>query len=230
VITVAEILDQYYYNGNNALQVSGLQPDTVYLGYIYALDVHTGEVVKCFTFPDFAQTALFSTVVAPKVELVGYYSGDDENGTIFNDAAATKGKAITVVKYTDLEGVRTLFTTMVEGDCSNVVNMSDGELWQLTQGYWKTCKTNEPYSFYLAEWNEVQTALCYATDNNGMLSAMNRLYTCPTAENKSDITELQELVDELNNATRSVAMTFQLPMSLVVDNEGATGVMITPVE
>lgn len=230
VITVAEILDQYYYNGNNALQVSGLQPDTVYLGYIYALDVHTGEVVKCFTFPDFAQTALFSTVVAPKVELVGYYSGDDENGTIFNDAAATKGKAITVVKYTGLEGVRTLFTTMVEGDCSNAVNMSDGELWQLTQGYWKTCKTSEPYSFYLAEWNEVQTALCYATDNNGMLSAMNRLYTCPTAENKSDITELQELVDELNNATRSVAMTFQLPKSLVVDNEGATGVMITPVE
>ena len=212
-ITVAEILDQYYYNGNSTLQVTGLQPDTEYLGYIYALDVHTGEVVKCFTFPAFAHTSTFSTIVAPKVELVGYYSGDDENGTIFNDAAATKGKAITVVKYTGLEDVRTLFTTMVEGDCSNIAAVSDGELWQLTQGYWNTCKTSEPYSFYLADWNVTQTALCYATDNNGMLSAMSRLYTCPTAENKSDIAEFQELVNGVNSSSQSA---YVMPESIVI--------------
>jgi hypothetical protein len=229
-ITIAEILDQYYYNGNATLQVSGLQPDSEYLGYIYALDVHSGEVVKCFTFPAFARTAEFSTI-APKVELVGYYSGDDEAGTVFDDANATKGRAITVVKYTDIEDVRTLFTTMVDGDCSNAAAVSDGELWQLTQGYWKTCKTSEPYSFYLADWNVVKTALCYATDNNGMLSPMSRLYTCPTAENKSDIAELQELVNEINNGTRGTdAVELLLPKSVVVDDAPASRVTITPVE
>ena len=211
-ITIAELLDQYYYNGNATLQVSGLQPDTEYLGYIYALDVHTGHVVKCFTFPAFAATSHFSTI-APKVELIGYYSGDDENGAIFGDANATKGKAITVVKYTDLEDVRTLFTTMVEGDCSTPVMMSDGDLWTLTSGYWKTTKTSEPYSFYLADWNVVQTALCYATDNSGMLSQMSRLYTCPTAENKGDIADLKALVDELNAKSSS---SFAMPSSVVV--------------
>lgn len=214
-ITIAELLDQYYYNGDSTLQVNGLQPDTEYLGYIFALDVHTGEVVKCFTFPAFAHTATFSQI-APQVELVGYYSGDDEAGAIFKDASATKGKAITVVRYTGLEDVRTLFTTMVDGDCSSAVAMSDGELWQLTQGYWNTCKTSEPYSFYLAEWNVVQTALCYATDNNGMLSPMSRLYTCPTAENKGDIEELKALVESLNSDTRAWGMELQLAKSLVV--------------
>jgi hypothetical protein len=229
-ITIAELLDQYYYNGNATLQVSGLQPGSEYLGYIYALDVHSGEVVKCFTFPAFAHTAEFSTI-APKVELVGYYSGDDEAGTVFDDANATKGRAITVVKYTDIEDVRTLFTTMVDGDCSNAAAVSDGELWQLTQGYWKTCKTSEPYSFYLADWNVVKTALCYATDNNGMLSPMSRLYTCPTAENKSDIAELQELVNEINNGTRgTAAVELLLPKSVVVDDAPASRVTITPVE
>lgn len=221
-ITVAEILDQYYYNGNATLQVSGLQPDTEYLGYIYALDVHTGKVVKCFTFPAFARTSTFSSV-APQIELVGYYSGDDENGSVFNNAEATKGKAITVVKYTNLVDIRTLFTTMVEGDCSNAVSISDGELWQLTSGYWETCKTSEPYTFYLVDWNVVQTALCYATDNNGQLSAMSRLYTCPTAENKGNIEELQRLVAELNAGSASA---FAVPQSLVFGEAQKSGVTI----
>ena len=144
-----------------------------------------------------------------------------------DDAAATKGKAITVVRYTGLDDVRTLFTTMVEGDCSNAAAMTDGELWQLTQGYWNTCTIKKPYSFYLVDWNVVQTALCYATDNNGMLSAMNRLYTCPTAENKGDIEELKALVAELNADNKS---SFALPESLVFDDAAKRSVTIKPLE
>jgi hypothetical protein len=212
-ITVAELLDQYYYNGNSTLQVSGLQPDTEYMGYIYALDVHTGEVVKCFTFPAFAHTDTFSSI-QPQVELVGYYSGDDENGTIFNNASATRGRAITVVKYTNLDDVRSLFSTMVEGDCSNAAAVSDGELWQITAGYWAKCSISQPYSFYLTDWNLEQTALCYATDNSGKLSPISRLYTCPTAENKGNIEELKALVDELN---ASQASAFAPMSSIVID-------------
>jgi hypothetical protein len=226
-ITVAEILDQYYYNGNSTLQVSGLESETEYMAYIYALDVHSGEVVKCFTFPAFAHTSTFSTIT-PTIELVGYFSGDDENGTIFNNAAATKGRAITVVKYGNLEDVRSLFTTMLEGDYSNAAAHSDGELWQLASGYWNKGSLSAPYDFYLADWNVVQTALCYATDNNGQLSAIKRLYTCPTAENKSDIAILKEITDALN--TRSSAPSLLLPESVVIGNTLPSRPVIKPIE
>ena len=229
-ITVAEILDQYYYNGNATLSVSGLMLDTEYMGYIYALDVHTGDVLKSFTFPAFAHTSQLSSVM-PQVELFGYFSGDDEGGAIFDDASATKGRAITVVKYTNLDNIRTLFTTMVEGDCSNAVTTSDAELWTLTSGYWQTCRVAQPYSFYLVDWNVVQTALCYATDNSGMIGAISRLYTCPTAENKGNIDDLKALVDELDgDSTRCGGVEFQLPESVVVGDTAPSRAVIKPLE
>lgn len=195
-ITVCEVLDQYYFNGNNSVKVGGLRPDTEIMAYIYALDVHTGEVAKSYTFENVARTATLGEA-NPSIELVGYFSGDEEAGSLFGDANATRGKAITVVKYNDLEDVRTLFTTMVEGDCTNSSAYSDVELWGITDGYWKSCKVSSPYTFYLVDWNVEQTALAYATDNTGKMGAMARLYTMPTAENKGDIAILKELVASL---------------------------------
>lgn len=212
-ITVAEILDQYYYNGNTSVGVSGLTPDMEIMAYIYALDVHTGHVVKTFTFDAVARTESLS-MERPAVELVGYYSGDDEAGTIFDDAAITKGKAITVVKYSNIENVRTLFTTMVEGDCSNPNSYSDTELWSLTTGYWKTCPKGQPYSFYLVDWNVDETALCYARDTEGMMTPMGRLCTRPQADNKSNIEELRTLYLGLKAEKSSVA----LPASVVIED------------
>ena len=195
-ITICEVLDQYYYNGSCSVQVSGLQPDTEIMAYIFALDVHTGKVAKAYTFENVARTDTLG-VANPTIELVGYFSGDEEAGAIFGDAAATKGKAITVVKYNGLDNVRTLFTTMVEGDCSNTSLYTDSELWRIAEGYWKTCKVSSPYTFYLVDWNVEQTALVYATDNSGKAGNIARLYTMPTAENKGDIEYLKSLVSTL---------------------------------
>ena len=225
VITVAEILDQYYYNGGSTLQVSGLLPDTEYMGYIFALDVRTGKVVKSFSFPAIARTSQLSDVAQPQVELVGYFSGDEEAGKVFDDAAATRGRVITVVKYTNLEGVRTLFSMISPGDVSNPLNTPDAELWGLASGYWKTVNTEQPYSYYLTDWNEVYTALCYATDTSGVVGPMNRLYTCATADNKSDIQELIDLTNEQNTARKS---DFSLPESLVFGEAQKSGVTIKP--
>ena len=196
------MLDQYYYNGSCSVKVSGLLPDTEIMTYIFALDVRTGRVAKSYTFDSVARTSTLG-VANPTIELVGYFSGDEEAGSLFGDAAATRGKAITVVRYNDLDNVRTLFTTMVEGDCSNTMAYPDNELWSVADGYWKTCKTSSPYTFYLADWNLEQTALAYATDNTGKAGAIARLYTMPTSENRGDIEVLKELVEELNTATRA---------------------------
>lgn len=171
------------------------------MGYIMVLDIHTADVVRCITFDNVAHTDTLG-ITAPEVELVGYYSGDDENGTIFNDKSATQGRVITVVKYNNLDNVRTLFTTMVEGDCSNLTTYSDAEIWSITTGYWSTCSVNQPYTFYLVDWNVEQTALAYATDNSGKVGTIGRLLTLPTADNKGDIEELRELYNSLKE-TRS---------------------------
>ena len=214
-ITIAEVLDQYYYNGNSNVMVSGLLPDTEIMAYIYALDVHTGRIVKTFTFDNVARTDTLGSAT-PSVEIVGYYSGDEEAGSIFGNAALSAGKAIIVVKYSDLDNTRTLFTSMLEGDCSNPSAYSDGELWTLASGYWSTCKVAQPYSFYTSEWNADMTALAYCVDNSGKVGALGRSYACATAENKSDIEELRALVNELNSATRATSFSLEIPHSLVV--------------
>ena len=211
-ITIAEVLDQYYYNGSSSVMVSGLLPDTEIMAYIYALDSRTGEIVKTFTFENVARTSTLGEA-NPQVEIVGYYSGDDEAGSIFGDAALSAGKAIIVVKYTNLDNARTLFTTMLEGDCSYSSACPDRELWTMATGYWATCSMSQPYGFYTSEWNADMTALAYCVDNNGKVGEIGRCYACATAENKSDIAELRALVNELNGATRS---SLALPRSIVV--------------
>ena len=157
------------------------------------------------------------------MELVGYFSGDEEAGKVFGSPAATKGKSITVVKYTNLEGIRTLFSMISPDDVSNPVNISDAELWGLTAGYWKSTSLQQPYSYYLTEWNTVYTALCYATDAQGVAGPISRLYTCSTADNKSNIQELIDLANEQNSAKSA---RYSVPESLVFDESQKSRVTI----
>ena len=198
--TVASVLRQYYWNGSQQLGATGLLPETELMGFIFALDMKTGHVVRVITFPDLATTPALGSVT-PSVELVGYYSGDEEAGSVFGEPLATKGKAITVVKYDNFDGARMLYTTMVGDDCTNVTAFPDTDLWAATMGYWQSCKVNEPYTFYVAEWEAIQTALVYAVDSTGNPGSLGRLYTVATAADKSPIDELKTLYDSLTAST-----------------------------
>lgn len=193
--SIAEVLDQYYFNGDRVVQASGLLPDMDVMAYVFAIDFRTGKIVKTFTFDKIAHTDVLGNV-NPTVELVGYFSGDEEAGTIFKDANATKGKVITVVKYGNLDGAKTLYTSMYTEDYTNASNWPDNQLWAMVPE-WKICKLDSPYTFYLTDWNLTQTAFAYATDANGKMGAIARVLTCPTADNKGDIEELRKLVSSL---------------------------------
>lgn len=210
--TVAETLDQYYYNGNTSLTLSGLQPNTEVMAYIYALDITTGHVAKTFTFDAIARTDSVGSV-QPTIELVGYFSGDDEAGSVFGNASLTAGRSITVVTYGNLDYASALYTTMVNDDYTDINLYPDAEMWNATNGLWKSCSLTQPYTFYLSDWNVSRTALVYAEDADGKPGYMSRLYTYPTADQKSDIEILRALkqsLDEEKSGTR-----FSLPSSLV---------------
>ena len=208
--TVAMVLSSYYYRDAANADATGLVPESSFMGYVVVYNPEDGHVLKLHKFENLATTKSVGSVT-PGIELVGYYSGDEENGSVFGQPAATKGMAITVVKYTNLDGARSLFATMLGDDMTNTSSYSDSYIWGTAANYWKSIKTSEPYSFYVAEWDLAQTALAYAVDNNGLPGGIGRLYTMPTAENKGDIAELKALVDELNAASK----TFALPQSVV---------------
>ena len=206
-VTLSQVLSMYYYRGAYNVTVSGMTPNTTVMGYICAIDHKTGTVAKTHVFNPLATTTEVGSIT-PSVELVGNYSGKEENGTIFGDAAYTAEKAITVVKYTNFDGARSLFGSMMT---DNNLNFSDTELFG--QAYWTSVSTSQPYSFYLVDWDIEQTALAYAVDANGLAGGVGRLLTCATAENKNDIEELRALVNELNSASKS---SFSMPTSIVV--------------
>ena len=216
--TVAQVLSSYYYRDVANADATGLVPESSFMGYVIVYNPEDGHVLKIHKFENLATTKSVGSIT-PGVELVGYYSGDEENGTVFGQPEATKGKAITVVKYTNLDGARSLFATMLGDDMTNTATYSDSYIWGAAAQYWKSVKTAEPYSFYVADWDYAQTALAYAVDQNGVPGGIGRLYTMPTAENKGDIEELKALVNELNAASKS----FTLPESLVIgEDKGIT--------
>ena len=209
--TVAQVLSSYYYRDAANADATGLAPESSFMGYVIVYNPEDGHVLKIHKFENLATTKSIGSIT-PGVELVGYYSGDEENGAVFGQPEATKGKAITVVKYTNFDGARSLFATMLGDDMTNSSTYSDSYLWGAAAQYWKSIKTAEPYSFYVADWDYAQTAMAYAVDQNGLPGGIGRLYTMPTAENKGDIADLKALVDELNAASKS----FVLPEPLVL--------------
>lgn len=209
--TVAQVLSSYYYRDAANADATGLAPESSFMGYVIVYNPEDGHVLKIHKFENLATTKSLGSIT-PGVELVGYYSGDEENGAVFGQPEATKGKAITVVKYTNFDGARSLFATMLGDDMTNTSNFTDSYIWGVAAQYWKSVKTSEPYSFYVADWDYAQTALAYAVDQNGLPAGIGRLYTMPTVENKGDIADLKALVDELNAASKS----FVLPEPLVL--------------
>ena len=209
-VTLAQVLGMYFYKGNYTIDASGMQPETTIMGYIFAIDHKTGKVAKVQTFENLATTTKPGDVT-PTVEFIGNYSGNEENGAVFGQPDATKGRAISVFKYSNFDGARSLFTTLL-GD--NLMNYTDPELWKAATGYWAACSMSQPYSFYLTDWDYEYTALAYAVDaTTGQPGGVGREKTMPTVENKQDIQELIDLVNELNAAEKS---SFSMPQSIVV--------------
>ena len=210
-VTIAQVLSMYYYRGPYTATASGLAPETSCSGFVMALSPETGHVVKVHTFENVATTTKLGEV-APTVELIGNYSGDEEAGAVFGQPEATKGRSITVVKYGNFDGARTLFGSMAGDDVTNTSSYPDAQLWGQLAGTWQKIDQAQPYSFYLTYWDAPNTAFAYAVDNNGNPGALGRCYSMATAENKGNIEDLKALVEEINAASKSYA----LPASVVI--------------
>ena len=214
--TVAQVLSMYYYRDAYSATASGMTPETTCSGIVMAISTETGHVAKVHTYPDIATTTALGSI-APTVEVFGHYSGEEENGSVFGQPAATKGRAITVLKYDNFEGARTLFGTLILDDLSNAATYPDSMIWgDLLSKWGSAVNKKQPYGFFVVDWEAVNTGFTYAVDNNGLPGEMGRCYSMATVDNKGNIEDLQNLVNELNAADSS---SFSLPKSVVLGDE-----------
>ena len=96
------------------------------------------------------------------------------------------------------------------------MNYTDPELWKMATGYWVSCSMAQPYGFYVTDWDYEYSCLAYAVDAaSGQPGGIGRATTKPTINNKRDIQELIDLVNELNAAEKS---SFSMPQSIVVSD------------
>ena len=202
--TMAQLLASNYYRGSyDNIPVKDLAPGTTYMVYVAALDVNTGHVAKLHTFEDVVTTKSLGEA-RPTITLK-HYSGRDEAGTIFGNAAATEAKAIVVAEFGNLDNARSLFCYMSEGDATDLQEITDAYIWQKVAGYWNPVSIKQPYFFSTCDWSGPQTVVAYAVDKSGNPGMMTRELIEPTLETKGDIEELRALVNELNAASGKAA-------------------------
>ena len=201
---MSDLIANYFWNGESVMDAQALTPDTEYTMYLVALDQKTGKVAKIHVFPAFAKTKPVGTVV-PELELIGYFSGDDENGAVFGQPAATAGMCIAVVKY-NADPTATVYSSILEGNGMDTEQYPDATIMDNT--YWQEINMNEPYSFFLMNWDAENTAFAYAVDANGGQGGVSRLLLNCSEANKNNIDELFALIDQVygqTSTTTSVA-------------------------
>ena len=201
---MSDLIANYFWNGESVMDAQNLTPDTEYTMYLVALDQKTGKVAKIHVFPAFAKTKPVGTVV-PELELIGYFSGDDENGAVFGQPAATAGMCIAVVKY-NADPTATVYSSILEGNGMDTEQYPDATI--MDNAYWQEVNMNEPYSFFLINWDADNTAFAYAVDANGGQGGVSRLLLNCSEANKNNIDELLALIDQVygqTSTTTSVA-------------------------
>lgn len=210
---MSALIANYFWNGESVMDASGLTPDTEYTMFIVALDQKTGKVAKVHEFPAFAKTKPVGTVV-PDLELIGYFSGNDENGAVFGQPDATAGKCIAVVKY-NADPTATVYGGILEGNGMDTEQYPDETIQNMLAGYWQQIDMTAPYSFFLMNWDADQTAFSYAIDANGGEGAIDRILLNCSEANKTDISVLLDLIDQVYGTSSTTATAASLNVSEV---------------
>lgn len=210
---MSALIANYFWNGESVMDASGLTPDTEYTMFIVALDQKTGKVAKVHEFPAFAKTKPVGTVV-PDLELIGYFSGNDENGAVFGQPDATAGKCIAVVKY-NADPTATVYGGILEGNGMDTEQYPDETIQNMLASYWQQIDMAAPYSFFLMNWDADQTAFSYAVDANGGEGAIDRILLNCSEANKTDISVLLDLIDQVYGTSSTTATAASLNVSEV---------------
>lgn len=191
VVTNELVLEEcpYFAHGDKSFGVGNIPPHTNVMGAIFVLRATTGQVAKVHRFDDLATTVEPSTI-SPTIEVVGVYSGDDENGEVFGNASATAGRAILVSKASNFEGASHLYSIYgTQGGLDATAYPDWRAIWFFT-GYWIELIPEQPYNYHVANWDEQGYLYVYTKDADGLEGVVGR---CSAVASVLDIRPIDEL-------------------------------------
>lgn len=228
-VTAAQILASYYWNGDVTSSAYGLVPETTYSAFVLVFN-NDGTVAKCHLFEDVFTTQKVGDVT-PDIDILGYYSGDEEAGAVFGQPEATAGKVIAVAHYTNAADMTALYAYTFAPDYLTTEGTElFGDTWGTLKYYPITLTT--PYSFYVVDWNVEFAVAAVALDANGVFGevAVSEIVK-PIPEEKGNIEDLKALVDELNGSDEPAAVSplrsYAIP---AVENKSQVGRLIYKAE
>ena len=142
--------------------------------------------------------------LTPEVELIGYYSGNDENGELFGQPAATKDRVIAAVRYNVPEGATALYTYS-SYPSSHPATMTSPELFYSFWNYTTEVSLDMPYQFFVMDWDTDNIIWATVRDNNNLLGEFVNGQFTTTPEGKGDYADLKALIQELNGKSGVLA-------------------------
>lgn len=187
------------------------------IGQTYTLGIFTlnmeGKVANAIITESFATTPELSSVTVTG-QVVGYFNGDDEAGSIFGNAEQTKGRCIIAMKYTPSAGVVSGKTALMQDskelDELNPTAISDREL--MAQVSWSDL-AGSGYSFVMADWDQAYNSFSYGVDEKQCEGKITRSAVDAPDKNKvSPIEDLQKLVAGLQSARYTMAVSQMVPL------------------
>lgn len=163
--------------------------------------------------PSYLTVPGFSTETVNNARVLGIFDGDAENGTIFGNANAVKGKAIMVLGYDVSSGISRAFTGMA-ADSDNVNELDvtafpDKEVLKTYGISWsQVSNLKVPRFFVIVPWETNQITYSYGySDKNERGPIARAAIAGPKKEQAKAIEELKKLKDEAEAtaSTSSVA-------------------------
>ena len=200
--TMLDILSGYYWSGDVNNGANGLEPEKSYTLAILVFSKE-GKVVGVHEF-DGVLTTTAVGALTPEVELIGYYSGNDENGELFGQPAATKDRVIAAVRYNVPEGATALYT-YPSYPTSHPATMTSSELFYSFWNYTNEVSLEMPYQFFVLDWSTENIIWATVRDANNLLGEFVNGQFTTTPEGKGDYADLKALIQELNGKSGVLA-------------------------
>lgn len=220
-MTKGDFLYRFYHVGTKVHENYQLSAGQSYTLCVFALNLDC-KVAATYVKKSFATTPDLSDVTVSG-EVAGYFSGDEEAGSIFGNAELTKGRCIIAMKYTPSAGVVSGKTSLMndneEFDELNPSAISDKEL--MSQVDWKDLASHG-YSFVMADWNQALNSFSYGVDKNQCEGKISRMAVAAPDKNKvAPIEELKKIVAGLEAARCTRAASQWTPLQPEISHQAS---------
>lgn len=146
-------------------------------------------VSEPFTTPEF--------IISDAKVVTMYYKefdGDAAYEKGLFDGQDTRGKAIVAVEFDSNDKVAEAYHGILYGDYGNEQSFTDEALWSMVNWVRIDNVVDNPYEYYLTDWDVQVTAFAAAKDANGIWGPVSRAVFTPAKSNVSPIDELVEML------------------------------------